>query len=243
MRILSVITALLLILPAAGTDLPPRPSRFIVDPTHMLSAGRTDDLTRVLERHARDHETEVFLVLDRFPSGLTPDEYARKLGPAWSSKNWAVIIFRPGMIGAPGIATGGDGIKPLKKESWDEQVSLLRNLSIQHWDNGENLDFLARRMAEMITFANRLPDLMINRHMEKRSELKRDFFANRERKKILAIIGGGASLFLIAFLIFLIRRIRRKTRTWLFPTCRYSPRLGGKNAGGSDLCRSFPAPK
>ena len=241
MRALLIIIFLQL-LPALGQELPPRPNRFIVDPTRVFTEERNKDLARVLERHARDHGTEVFLVIDRIPTGLTPDEYAQKLGPAWSTTDRAVIVYRPGMIGAPGLASGGPALDKLKEESWKNQISLLRNLSVQHWQPAENLDFLARRMAEMISFARRLPDLFVNQVMEERSALRKEFSANRERSKILIMIGAGASLFLIALIIFLIRRIRRNTRTWLFPKCSYHHRLGGKHAGGSDLCRSFPAP-
>ncbi|MDB4317104.1 hypothetical protein N9911_02445, partial [Akkermansiaceae bacterium] len=66
------------------------------------------------------------------------------------------------MIGALGLASGGPALDKLKEESWKNQISLLRNLSVQHWQPAENLDFLARRMAEMISFARRLPDLFVN---------------------------------------------------------------------------------
>jgi|GEM_PF-6267761 len=245
MRVTFFFFLLFLVFPAGAKDLPARPSRFIVDPTRMLSEERKENLTLVLERHARDHGTEVFLVIGSIPAGLSADQYAKKLGPVWSDRNkgWAVIVYRPGMIGAPGLASGGSHLELFNKEIWEKQVAFIRNLSVQHWEPAENLDFVARRMAEMISFSHRLPRIVANFKMEKRGEQKRDFSANLERLKILAIVGSGAVCFLVAFVILAIRHIRRRTRTWLFPECAYRPRLGGTHSGGSDICRAFTAPR
>jgi hypothetical protein len=233
----------MLLCPLIGQELPSRPTRFIVDPTRMFDFDRTERLLNVLERHASDNGTEVFVVIDRIPAGILPDDYARMLGEAWSGKAWAVIVYRPGMIGAPGLASGGADLERLKQENWEKQMNLLMDLSVQHWEEAENLDFLARRMAEMISFAGRLPSIASEVRANKLNEIRHDIVKIRERNKMILIVCVIVTFFILALLYIIIRGIRRRTRVWTFPEIEYHHRLGGRHAGGSDLCRSFPVPR
>ena len=224
-------------------SLPERPTRFIVDPGKYLTRERTEDLTRILERHARDNQVEVFLIIDELPRGADGLEYAAQLGEKWSTTDWGVIIYPPGRIGAPDLATGGAGIAKLDKRAWKKEIDYIQDLAVQHWEPQEKLDFLTRRTAETIAFGRKIPDLAINDLLEKRGDARRNFFIDRERRKSLLILGIGGVLFALSIFIFMMLRIRHRTRKWHFPTYQYRTRLGAPHAGGSDLCRNFPSPR
>jgi hypothetical protein len=147
------------------------------------------------------------------------------------------------MIGAPGLVSGGADLEKLKQGSGKKQVSSLMDLSVQHWEAAENLDFRARRIAEMISFARRLPTIASENRIEKISERRQDIVKSWKKSRMILMVGVIAAFFILVPLYLIIRGIRRKTRVWTFPEAEYHQRLGGRHAGGSDLCRSFPVSK
>ncbi|MGJ8695330.1 MAG: hypothetical protein ACSHYF_03370 [Verrucomicrobiaceae bacterium] len=227
---------------APGDDLPARPSRLIHDPEKFLTIQESDAITSILERHAIDNETEVFLVITPPPLGTGDEDFARALGEAWSTKDWGVVLSYPDQIGPLVLVAGGDSLTQLRQNAWQKELAKLRNLSSQNWTPKDNMRVASFRLAEMISFAKNLPKIIHGRQIKVRQERNEENIRTHKEHVLLrsVLIGGGVLIFLILLIPFLIWRKRK--RPHLFPEVHFHPRLGAQHSGGSDLCRRFPNP-
>lgn len=217
--------------------IPSRPPGQILDQARWFTEDEKESAREELGRLFTENNIDIYLVtLEKLPP-QGAETYTRTLGNTWArSPVWCIIFQVPGDPAGFHVEAGGvemhqayvdqtikEAIRRARRENTekDRVMAAWRECS-------ENLRFI---------YASR------QRTNEKQADANQEYFANQKkskfRKRAYIAAGAGGLLVLLAVIIFIVRRIRAKRATYVFPETSWRTRFQGPHSGGSGIVVNY----
>ena len=222
-------------------DLKERPLSHIYDPTNWLPRDTKDDLEDFLRIRSNDYNSELFLLLAPQPA-FSSDEsklILQELGNSWSSDDWAIISYNPEQVGTPIIVTGGPFHKDINIKSWEYEIQLLQELSLQSWNDKPEIDYLVHKVSDSLTFSSRANDALVQKLVKNWKKVEEEKLRIAEEEKIRNIFIAFVSLASLIIISLILWKIHLRRRKMYFPKTKWQKRLGAPSSGGSTTKHQF----
>ncbi len=236
-----------------------RPPQFLVDPQHLLTEQKINDLERFLEYHSEESPFDIYLMVFG-PNQTVPDEIslAAKHQEWFGGKENAVLVaYRMMEPDKTAIEMGSKVRSSLPESAFqkvfdhcvgeatvasipaDQLERLAIELSIRlYWvsdvleQQSQGAKLTETQVVEAVTTVTAVAP------GEEAPPAKQDGGFSW----LPAIIATGAALGVLALIVLLVRMVLGENRIYLFPERRSDVRLGARYSGGSCVSMSFGAP-
>ncbi len=223
------------------SQIPMRPVGQILDAARWFSRAEKESAQSELDRLFKENDIDVYLVTSEKNPPQGPKTYARKLGEAWSrAPVWCVVFHVPGEASGFHVEAGG---VEMAREKIDRAVDEACRRARKENTEKDRVMAAWRECSEGLRFVHASGKLHNDRVVKVRKEMVADYVWKQKLKKIIPVAAIGALIILTAMVCFVMRTIRAKRFSFVFPDTTWRTRFQGPHSGGGGIVVNYHGKK
>lgn len=219
------------------SQIPTRPVGQILDAARWFSRVEKESAQSELNRLYQENDIDVYLVTSPKMPPQGSETYARNLGEAWSrAPVWCVVFHVPGEAAGFHVEAGG---VEMAREKIDRAVAEACTRARKENTEKDRVMAAWKECSEGLRFVHASGKLSNERVVEVRNGMAADYVWKQKLKKIIPVAAIGVLIILAAMVYFVVRTIRAKRFSFVFPETTWRTRFQGPHSGGGGIVVNY----
>ncbi len=217
--------------------IPPRPVGHILDAARWFTSDEKSAIEPELSRLYRENQIDVYLVTRAKLPPQGAETYTRKLGETWArAPVWCVIFHVPGDPAGFHVEAGGQKID---RAAVEDAIAEACQRARKENTEKDRMIAASEECSQALRFIYAAGKRYNERVVVVKNEMRSDISKKIRRRKIILVSTIAGLLALALLIISLVRYIRKKRFTFVFPDTVWLKRFQGPHSGGSGMIVNY----